>query len=259
MKNNLKISVTDLRSFLLWDWLRCSARSWAVNLRARVPSRSWWAASERRSCIEQKQIIIFWFNFYLRFQGTGELIIFRFQVSSFHSNTLSFEYLYKKLHFYLSRRFILWIWVVTPRSSLEGLSLTYCETILVKHLKNLNSKIIVDSIMLKQFKISLVSLPDKFDDVWMVVLFENSSLLKKLLLLFFRQRDFASFHGHVNSRMALLQKYNLWIRNRNVSPMFIKVKQISISREYIPSKLIMFMHKIWKSIKFCQWNKHILS
>ena len=34
----------------------------------------------------------------------------------------------------------------------------------------------------------------KFDNIGMVILLENSSLLQKLFLLFFRQCDFASFN-----------------------------------------------------------------
>ena len=49
-------------------------------------------------------------------------------------------------------------------------------------------------------------LPDELDDVGMVVLLQDPPLLQELLLLLLREGDFAGFHSHVRSRMALLQK-----------------------------------------------------
>ena len=51
-------------------------------------------------------------------------------------------------------------------------------------------------------------LPDELDDVGMVVLLQDPPLLQELLLLLLREGDFAGFHSHVRSRMALLQKKN---------------------------------------------------
>merc|ERR1712008_449718 len=46
--------------------------------------------------------------------------------------------------------------------------------------------------------------PYKFDNIGMVILLENSSLLQKLFLLFFRQCDFASFNRDALSHQIVV-------------------------------------------------------